>query len=93
MNRNAGLTPGKPGARPRPYRRCIVAKKFPSNPANPHRLCWGCDKYCPAHSMVCGNGSDRTQHPVELLGADWEQWGQEALVTPATAPAAASSNS
>lgn len=25
--------------------------------------------------MACGNGSDRTQHPVELFGEDWQEWG------------------
>jgi hypothetical protein len=54
-----------------------LAKKFPIHPANPERLCWGCDKYCPADSMACGNGSDRTQHPMELFGDDWATWGQE----------------
>ena len=53
-----------------------MAKKFPVNPANPHRVCWGCDTYCPADSMACGNGSDRTQHPAELFGEDWQSWGQ-----------------
>lgn len=24
--------------------------------------------------MACGNGSDRTQHPEELFGADWAEW-------------------
>jgi len=52
-----------------------VVKKFPVQPANPERLCWGCDQYCPAHSMRCGNGSDRTQHPSELFGEDWQRWG------------------
>ncbi len=31
--------------------------------------------------MRCGNGSSRTQHPVELLGDDWLEcgdWGIEA---------------
>jgi hypothetical protein len=50
------------------------ARRFPLHPANPHRICWGCDKYCPADSMACGNGSDRTQHPVELFGEGWEAW-------------------
>jgi len=30
--------------------------------------------------MQCGNGSSRTQHPVELLGDDWYthgDWGIE----------------
>lgn len=52
-----------------------MAKKFPLHPANPHRLCWGCDKYCPADAMACGNGSVRTQHPAELFGDDWHEWG------------------
>lgn len=52
-----------------------MAKKFPIKPANPERICWGCDQYCPADSMRCGNGSDRTQHPYELFGEDWRQWG------------------
>jgi hypothetical protein len=25
--------------------------------------------------MACGNGSERTQHPVELFGDDWQEWG------------------
>ena len=50
-------------------------KRFPINPANPHRLCWGCDRYCAADDLMCGNGSDRTQHPAELFGPDWRDWG------------------
>jgi hypothetical protein len=52
-----------------------MAKKFPLHPKHPERLCWGCDKYCPADSLACGNGSERTQHPVELFGDDWHEWG------------------
>jgi hypothetical protein len=52
----------------------IVAKKFPINPRHPERICWGCDRYCPASSMACGNGSDRTQHPAEIFGPDWSEW-------------------
>ncbi|MCG2585962.1 DUF3079 domain-containing protein [Massilia sp. TS11] len=54
-----------------------MAKKFPIVPKNPERICWGCDKYCPATDMACGNGSDRTQHPSELFGADWQDWNTE----------------
>jgi hypothetical protein len=36
--------------------------------------------------MRCGNGSDRTQHPVELFGEGWEDWGKEAPEKPATPP-------
>ena len=32
--------------------------------------------------MVCGNGSDRTQHPVELFGDDWDTFGLNAKDTP-----------
>jgi len=28
--------------------------------------------------MACGNGSERTQHPVELFGEDWLDWGLDA---------------
>ncbi|HMX10544.1 MAG TPA: DUF3079 domain-containing protein [Burkholderiaceae bacterium] len=38
------------------------------------RDCWGCDHYCAADDMRCGNGSDRTQHPMELFGEDWAAW-------------------
>jgi len=51
-----------------------VSRKFPISPKSPHRICWGCDKYCPADSLACGNGSERTQHPVELFGDDWHLW-------------------
>lgn len=58
-----------------PHESVIMAKKFPIHPKHPERLCWGCDKYCPADSLACGNGSERTQHPVELFGDDWFEWG------------------
>ena len=48
-----------------------MAKKFPLHPKHPERICWGCDKYCSKDALGCGNGSDRTQHPAELLGEDW----------------------
>ncbi len=50
------------------------AKKFPLHPAHPERTCWGCDRYCAASAMLCGNGSERSQHPCELFGADWAEW-------------------
>lgn len=50
-----------------------MAKKFPVAPAHPERLCWGCDLYCPADDLRCGNGADRTPHPCEFWGDDWEQ--------------------
>ena len=47
-----------------------MAKKFPLHPAHPERICWGCDKYCPADSLACGNGSGRTLHPAEMIRVD-----------------------
>ncbi len=68
-----------------------MAKKFPILPAHPERTCWGCDKYCSADNLMCGNGSERTQHPVEVFGEGWEAWGQDPLVPaePVAADAAA----
>ena len=43
-------------------------------PAHPERVCWGCDKYCPADDLACGNGTIRTAHPCELFGDDWLEW-------------------
>jgi len=57
-----------------------MAKKFPILPAHPERTCWGCDKYCPASSMACGNGSERTQHPSELFGEEWAHEGLDPLL-------------
>lgn len=44
------------------------------NPRYPERICWGCDKFCPADELACGNGTIRTPHPAELFGADWLTW-------------------
>jgi len=48
--------------------------KVPLHPKNPESICWGCDKYCPADSLACGNGTIRTLHPCELFGEDWLEW-------------------
>lgn len=48
--------------------------KLALNPKHPERICWGCDKYCPADDLRCGNGTIRTQHPVELFGEGWIEW-------------------
>lgn len=45
--------------------------KLVFHPKHPERVCWGCDLYCPANDMRCGNGTIRTQHPSELFGPDW----------------------
>jgi len=43
-------------------------------PRHPERICWGCEQYCPADDLACGNGTIRTPHPVELFGDDWLEW-------------------
>lgn len=50
--------------------------KHPQLPPHPERICWGCDRYCPAHDLRCGNEVERTPHPVELFGEDWLEWTQ-----------------
>jgi hypothetical protein len=59
-----------------------MAKKFPLHPPHPERTCWGCDRYCAAHAMICGNGTERTQHPSELFGDDWAGFGLDPLEPP-----------
>jgi Protein of unknown function (DUF3079) len=48
-----------------------MAKKHSLFPKHPERVCWGCDLYCAADDLRCGNGTDRAQHPVEIFGAGW----------------------
>ena len=55
-----------------------MAKKFPVRPAHPERICWGCDRFCPADALMCGNGTVTTPHPSELFGDDWMDWGLDA---------------
>ena len=62
--------------------------KFPLHPKNPERICWGCEKFCPADDMCCGNGTIRTPHPCELMGEDWYDWLQEHERPPGAGPAA-----
>jgi hypothetical protein len=47
------------------------SSRVPLHPKRPESICWGCDRYCPAGDLYCGNGTIRTPHPVELLGDDW----------------------
>jgi hypothetical protein len=46
-------------------------KRLALFPRHPDRNCWGCDLYCPADDMRCGNGTIRALHPIELFGSDW----------------------
>ena len=48
--------------------------RIPLHPRHPDRTCWGCDKYCPADDLACGNGTIRALHPIELFGDDWVEW-------------------
>ena len=61
-----------------------MAKPFPLHPAQPHRVCWGCDRYCAAGDMRCGNDSVRTPHPAELFGPDWDAPWPATAVVPAS---------
>jgi hypothetical protein len=65
-----------------------MTKPFPVKPAHPERICWGCDRYCKADDLMCGNGSVATLHPSELFGEDWMTWGSDARQdeTPAAPP-------
>ncbi len=49
---------------------------LPVRPPHPERVCWGCEKLCPASQLACGK--ERTPHPAELFGPDWSEWGQSA---------------
>jgi hypothetical protein len=60
--------------------RCMA--KIPLHPRHPERICWGCDLYCPADDLRCGNGTIRTQHPVELFGDDWVDPEEEPRQSP-----------
>jgi len=55
-----------------------MAKRLPMHPKHPERVCWGCDQYCSVDDLRCGNGTDRTQHPIEIFGEDWDQHGLDA---------------
>jgi len=48
-------------------------RKFLLHPKHPERICWGCDKLCPAGDMRRGNGTIRAPHPAELFGDDWDR--------------------
>ncbi|ROL73929.1 DUF3079 domain-containing protein [Pseudomonas vranovensis] len=60
-----------------------MAKPFPVNPKHPERICWGCDRYCAANALACGNGAERTMHPVEMFGEDWNEQGDYGLASSA----------
>lgn len=64
-----------------------MAKPFPLRPKHPERICWGCDRYCAANALACGNGSDRTMHPAEMLGDDWYLEGDWGIEIPADSQA------
>jgi hypothetical protein len=68
--------PPAAGSEPLPAGRDPVSGA-PLVPRHPERICWGCDKYCPADDLACGNGTIRTLHPVELFGEDWLDWSRK----------------
>lgn len=60
--------------------------RLPLHPKRPDRICWGCDRYCPADDLGCGNGTERAQHPVELFGDDWLEWAEQRTTSHTAAP-------
>jgi hypothetical protein len=52
--------------------------RTPLHPKHPERVCWGCDQYCPAEELRCGNGTIRAPHPIELFGEDWLESSMDA---------------
>lgn len=58
-------------------------------PTRPERVCWGCERLCPANDLACGNGSERTPHPIELFGEDWAEFAEENAAAADLAPSAA----
>jgi len=73
MNMTAVIRRGKPA---RDTEAAAMAN-LPLDPRHPERICWGCDRYCPDTDLACGNGTVRTQHPVELFGDDWLEWAAQ----------------
>jgi hypothetical protein len=59
-----------------------VSKIFPLQPKHPERICWGCDRYCGKDDLACGNGSERTMHPMEMFGDDWHLFGEGDIEPP-----------
>lgn len=51
-----------------------MTRRIPARPAHPERICWGCELYCAADDLRCGNGKERTQHPIETFGRDWMEF-------------------
>lgn len=49
----------------------LALKRSLIRPLHPERVCWGCERLCPADALACGNGTERTMHPLELFGDDW----------------------
>ena len=62
-----------------------MSKPFPLHPKHPDRICWGCDRYCAKDDLACGNGSERTMHPMEMFGDDWHQFGDWGVEGPVEA--------
>ena len=55
----------------------MAVTTLPVRPHHPERICWGCERRCPADALGCGGGTIRAPHPVELFGEDWLEWSQE----------------
>lgn len=49
------------------------------HPKHPERICWGCDRYCPANDLACRE--DRVLHPIEPFGYDSESTSVQPICT------------
>ena len=72
------VTPGLSKEQSRSSDQCLSRSLL--RPKHPERVCWGCDRYCPAGDLRCGNGNIRTPHPIELFGEEWLEGEPEAEV-------------
>ncbi|HEY6358836.1 MAG TPA: DUF3079 domain-containing protein [Vicinamibacterales bacterium] len=54
----------------------MAAAALPLHPRHPERICWGCERLCPADDLGCGGGTVRAPHPIELFGEDWLEWSK-----------------
>ncbi|MEW6281162.1 MAG: DUF3079 domain-containing protein [Candidatus Eremiobacterota bacterium] len=57
-------------------REAAAGRNAPARPAHPERICWGCERLCPASALACGMDTVRAPHPLELFGDDWRAWAE-----------------
>ena len=50
--------------RPQQQKACSAMTNFPLHPKHPERICWGCEKYCPADDLAVE--TDPSERPIRL---------------------------